>query len=72
MQLTGVVTLCALILLVLFAVLGYFNAQHLPEGATAHLALGSALEPLAIPLSWLAYRAIKKDENLVRSADRLR
>ena len=72
MQLAGVIALGTLILLVLFAALGYTNAQHLPDGASAHIALGGILEPLAIPLLIMAYRAIKKDENLVRSSDRLR
>jgi len=72
MQTAGAIALGTFILCGLFGVLGYFNAQELPEGATAHLSLGSALPVLAIPLLLMAYRAIKKDEALVRSSDRLR
>ena len=72
MQLTGSIALGAFLLLVLFGALGYYYAGSLPEGAAAHLSLGSALCPVSVPLLWLAYRAIKKDENLVRSSDRLR
>ena len=71
-QLAGVLAFLAVVLTVLFAVLGYLNAQHLPEGAAAHLQLGGALPPTAIVLLLLAHRAIRKDEDLVRSSDRLR
>ena len=72
MLLAGGIALGAVLLLGAFAALGYYNAQRLPEGADAHLALGSVFPPAAVPLLLLAYRAIKKDEALVRSADRLR
>ncbi len=72
MQLTGGIAFGAVLLLVLFATLGYYYADRLPEGADAHLALGSAFPIVAVPLLILAYRAIKKDEALVRSSDRLR
>ena len=60
------------ILVAMLAALGYYYAERLPEGSAAHLAAGSIVEPLAIPFLILAYRAIKKDEKLVRSSDRLR
>ncbi|MBP6813123.1 MAG: DUF4293 domain-containing protein [Saprospiraceae bacterium] len=72
MQLAGGIAFVAVLLLVMFAALGYYYAERLPEGADAHLALGSAFPPIAVPLLILAYRAIKKDEELVRSSDRLR
>ncbi len=72
MQMAGVIAVGVFLLMVLFAVLGYYNAQGLPEGTSTKLALGSAFPPLSIPLLLLAYRAIKKDEDLVRSSDRLR
>jgi len=72
MQLTGGIAFVALLLVVAFAALGYYYAQRLPEGTDAHLALGSAFPIVAVPLLILAYRAIKKDEELVRSSDRLR
>ncbi|MFN0176341.1 MAG: DUF4293 domain-containing protein [Saprospiraceae bacterium] len=72
MQLAGGIAFGVLLLVGLFAALGYYYAQRLPEGTDAQLALGSAFLPVAIPLLILAYRAIKKDEELVRSSDRLR
>jgi Domain of unknown function (DUF4293) len=72
MRLARGMSILTLLFAALFAALGYFNAQHLPEGVSAHLALGSAFPLLALPLFALAYRAIKKDEKLVRSSDRLR
>lgn len=72
MQLTSGMTIVAFFIVVMFAALGYYYAQALPEGAAVHLALGSAFPVLAIPFLWLAYRAIRKDEELVRSSDRLR
>ena len=67
----GVIVLTTLFA-VLFAVLGYLNAQQLPEGTDTHLAIGSAFPLLAIVFLALAYGSIKKDEALVRSSDRLR
>ncbi len=72
MRLAGGMAILAILLSALLASLGYYYAQRLPEGASAHLALGTAFPVLAIPLLVLAYRAIKKDEALVRSSDRLR
>ncbi|MBC7776428.1 MAG: DUF4293 domain-containing protein [Phycisphaerae bacterium] len=72
MRLAGGMSILTLLFAVLFAALGYYYAQKLPDGAEAHLALGSAFPLAAIPLLMMAYRAIKKDEALVRSSDRLR
>ncbi|MFN0037861.1 MAG: DUF4293 domain-containing protein [Saprospiraceae bacterium] len=72
MQLAGGMAILTVLLLGALAALGYQYAQRLPDGTAAHLAIGSALPLVAIPLLVLAYRAIKKDEELVRSSDRLR
>lgn len=72
MQFAGLAILALLILGVLLAVLGYYYAQRLPEGSSAQIAEGSALPIAAMALLFLAYRNIKKDEELVRSSDRLR
>lgn len=72
MRLAGGMAILTILFSALFAALGYYYAEQLPDGSTAHLALGSAFPIVAIPLLILAYRAIKKDEALVRSADRLR
>ena len=72
MRLTMGIFLGTIVLIVCVAALGYYYAQRLPAGSAAHLALGSAFAPLSLPFLWLAYRAIGKDEKLVRSADRLR
>ncbi len=46
--------------------------DQVPVGGSTQFALGLALPVLAIALNWLAARAIRKDESLVRSMDRLR
>ncbi len=72
MQLAGSLAVAAILFVGMFAGLGYYYANRLPAGSSTQLSLGSGIAPLAIPLLWLAYRAIKKDEALVRSSDRLR
>ena len=72
MRLAGGMSILTILFAALFAVLGYYYAQKLPAGSEAHLALGSAFPLVALPLLIMAYRAIKKDEELVRSSDRLR
>ncbi len=72
MRLAGGMSILTILFAALFALLGYYYAQKLPEGSEAHLALGSAFPLAAIPLLLLAYRAIKKDEELVQSSNRLR
>lgn len=46
--------------------------QHVPSGGTIAYGAGLALPLIALVFNWLAARYIRKDENLVRSADRLR
>jgi hypothetical protein len=72
MQLAMLSTILTGLLIVLMFVLGYYYAQRLPEGTTVQISTGAALFLTAIPLLLLAHRAIKKDEELVRSSDRLR
>ena len=45
---------------------------YLKGDATFHPCFASCLPVIALVLTWLARRAIKKDEELVRSADRIR
>jgi len=72
MRLAAGMAILTMLFSLLFASLGYFYAKALPEGSSIHLAVGSAFPVLALPLLLLSYRAIKKDEDLVRSSDRLR
>ncbi|MBN8676622.1 MAG: DUF4293 domain-containing protein [Chitinophagales bacterium] len=72
MQTAGILALTVLILIVLYAALGALNAQRLPDTASVQPGIGAYPPALAIVFLVLAYRAIKKDENLVRSSDRLR
>lgn len=72
MQSTGVLAIASVIYMVLYAALGVLNAQRLPDTASIQPGIGAYMPILAIIFLLLAYRAIKKDENLVRSSDRLR
>ncbi len=72
MQLAMLSSILTGLLVVLMFVLGYYYAQRLPEGTAVQISIGAAPFIMAIPLLLLAYRAIKKDEELVRSSDRLR
>ncbi|HAD14679.1 MAG TPA: DUF4293 domain-containing protein [Saprospirales bacterium] len=72
MQVAGILALGVFILIVLYASLGALNAQRLPDTASIQPGIGAYPPVLTIVFLLLAYRAIKKDENLVRSSDRLR
>jgi hypothetical protein len=72
MQSAGVMAFAVLIFIVLYVALGALNAQRLPDNASVQPGIGAYPPVLAIVFLILAYRAIKKDENLVRSSDRLR
>lgn len=50
----------------------YQTMQAVPEGGTLQMGAGIGLPVLAILFAGLAGRYIRKDEKLVRSADRLR
>lgn len=72
MRSVGFGIILVLVSALMLGLLGYHYATQLPPGTAPHLALGSAAWPVAILLLYLAYRAIGKDEALVRSSDRLR
>lgn len=72
MRLAAGMAILTVLLAVLFAALGFMYASQLPAGTQAQLAVGSGFPIVAVPLLLLAYRAIKKDEALVRSSERLR
>lgn len=59
-------------LLALIAFTVKTTQDQLPEGGTTQFAAGLALPVVAMLFNWLAARAIRKDEKLVRSMDRLR
>lgn len=72
MQFTSGLFLGTLVLLGVLLGGGYQCARQLPLGSAAQISMGGIVILLAIPLLWLAHRSIKKDEELVRSSDRLR
>ena len=62
-----------MVLIVATAVLSVLNASLFPGGISgASLHMGAALFVLALLFCTLAIRGIRKDEQLLRSADRLR
>lgn len=56
--------------LIMIAVAGYFSVEHTAIPDVPHY--GTALPGLVLVANLLAKRGIKADDNLVRSADRLR
>lgn len=50
----------------------YQIMQQMPSGGNAQYGAGLAMPVVAMICNWLAARFIRKDEQLVRSADRLR
>ncbi len=71
-RLAMVAAAVGLMLLVLAAFTTKTTLDQTPSGGTTQFAFGLALPVLALLLNWLAARAIRKDESLVRSMDRLR
>ncbi len=71
-RLAGVSIIVAVLLMALVAFAAKTTIDQTPSGGTVNFAVGLALPVLALALNWLASRAIKKDEALVRSMDRLR
>ncbi|WEK19916.1 MAG: DUF4293 domain-containing protein [Candidatus Pedobacter colombiensis] len=62
-----------MVLIITTAILSALNASLLPGGiAGSSLHIGSSLFILALLFCMLAIRGIRKDEQLLRSADRLR
>jgi hypothetical protein len=67
------IILVSILLIIALSVLCGINIQQLPGGTTGIKAgAGTFLPLLAIIFSLLAIRGIRKDEQLLRSADRLR
>ncbi len=60
------------LLLALAGFTAYKTLESLPPGGSAHYQAGLALPVIALVFQWLAGRNIRKDEQLVRSMDRLR
>jgi hypothetical protein len=58
--------------MLVFVGLGYKEYSELQSAGAPQVQLGSMTLPLAIVFLILASRAIRKDEALVRSSDRLR
>lgn len=71
-RLGGGAAIASLLLAVLAVFVVYQTTQQLPVDGNTHYGAGLALPGLAAIFNWLAVRFIHKDENLVRSADRLR
>lgn len=71
-RLAGLGVLVTILLLVLVGISSKTTLDQLPEGGSMQLSAGLALPVVALLFNWLAGRAIRKDEALVRSMDRLR
>ncbi|PCJ86990.1 MAG: hypothetical protein COA57_05280 [Flavobacteriales bacterium] len=61
-----------LFMCILLAAIFFYGTQPWCHDATINYQLGAFLPIISIILTFLAHRAIKKDEELVRSMDRLR
>ncbi|MEQ1744853.1 MAG: DUF4293 domain-containing protein [Saprospiraceae bacterium] len=70
LALTATGTSVMLTALLAFSVKTTLN--QVPQGGAAQMAAGLAMPLLAVALNWLAAKAVRKDEALVRSMDRLR
>jgi hypothetical protein len=69
----SIVTLIAAIFLPLVAFLLIYNEKtSLEDGIRIEDGIGAYLPIVSILMAFLAYRGIKKDDNIVRSMDRLR
>lgn len=71
-RLAGVSAIAGVLLLALVAFTAKSTFDQAPAGSSIHFTAGLALPVLALAFNWLATRAIRKDEALVRSMDRLR
>ncbi len=71
-KLTGGAMLVSVLLLALAALVTTLTIKAVPEGGSTEFGAGWILPVIAVINQWLAVRNIQKDENLVRSMDRLR
>lgn len=62
----------SILLMALAAFVIFQLYQQMPSGGSTRYGLGLGLPVAALVFNWLAARFIRKDENIVRSADRLR
>lgn len=74
MKLANVAMFDMLLIVVMFGVLHYQQIESYNELGELSLSydLGAAMPLIAIVLIWMAKKAIKKDDDLVKSVDRLR
>jgi hypothetical protein len=71
-RLTGAAMVVSVLTAALLGFTLWQTTQAMPEGGSVHYQAGVALPAVALVMQWLAGRAIRKDEALVRSMDRLR
>lgn len=71
-RLTGGAMLTSVLLIALLAFTLYQIAGAMPAGGSVQYQAGLAMPIAALIFQWLAGRAIRKDEALVKSMDRLR
>jgi uncharacterized membrane protein YraQ (UPF0718 family) len=71
-RMAGGAGIASVLLMVLAGFVIYQVFQQMPSGGSTQYGAGLGLPILALVFNWLAVRFIKKDENLVRSMDRLR
>ncbi|MBL7781593.1 MAG: DUF4293 domain-containing protein [Saprospiraceae bacterium] len=71
-RITGGALLCSALLAILLGISTFQILKAVPAGGSVHYQAGLVLPAVALVLQWLAGRSIKKDDQLVRSMDRLR
>ncbi len=71
-KLAGFGSVISILLLVLSGFVFYNLQKSVPPGSPISYNLGFLMPILAGIFSWMAVKAISRDENLVRSSDRLR
>jgi hypothetical protein len=71
-RLAGGAALASIMLAALAGFVAFQILQQMPSGGSVQYGIGLGFPAAALIFNWLAARSIRKDENLVRSADRLR
>jgi hypothetical protein len=71
-RLAGGAALASIMLAALAGFVIFQIFQQMPSGGSVQYGIGLGLPVVALIFNWLAARFIRKDEALVRSADRLR